>query len=55
MPRPPERAEPLFACVVREAQAQGVPVSTGRFRETMRISLVNEGPVTIVIDTDKAF
>lgn len=51
----PERAEPLFACVVREAQALGVPVSTGRFRQTMQISLVNEGPVTILIDTDKAF
>jgi len=51
----PELAEPLFDCVVREAKALGVPVATGRFRKTMQVSLVNDGPVTILIDTNKAF
>lgn len=52
---PPERAEPLFERVVAEAKAIGVPVVTGRFRTMMQVSLVNEGPVTILLDTDRAF
>lgn len=52
---PPEQAEPLFACVVAEARRLGVPVVTGRFRAMMRVALVNEGPVTILVDTNKAF
>jgi len=52
---PPERAEPLFERVVAEARAIGVPVVTGRFRAMMQVSLVNEGPVTILLDTDRAF
>ena len=52
---PPEKAEPLFERVVEEARALGVPIVTGRFRKTMQVSLVNEGPVTLLIDTDKVF
>lgn len=52
---PPERAEPLFEHLVAEARAIGVPVVTGRFRTRMQVSLVNEGPVTILLDTDRAF
>ena len=52
---PPERAEPLFEHLVAEAKAIGVPVVTGRFRTMMQVSLVNEGPVTILLDTDRAF
>jgi D-tyrosyl-tRNA(Tyr) deacylase len=52
---PPEQAERLFEQLVSEARALGVPVVTGRFRTTMRVELVNQGPVTILIDTDKAF
>ena len=52
---PPEQAEPLFERVVEEARALGVPIVTGRFRKTMQVSLVNEGPVTLLIDTDKVF
>ena len=50
---PPEIAEPLFERVVAEAQAIGVPVVTGRFRTRMQVSLVNEGPVTLLLDTDR--
>ncbi len=52
---PPEQAERLFDRLVDEARALGVPVVTGRFRATMQVELVNQGPVTILIDTDKAF
>jgi D-tyrosyl-tRNA(Tyr) deacylase len=52
---PPERAELLFERVVEESRSQGIEVSTGRFRTTMEVELVNHGPVTILIDTARAF
>lgn len=52
---PPELAEPLFERVVAEAKSIGVPVVTGRFRTMMQVSLVNEGPVTVLLDTDRTF
>lgn len=52
---PAERAEPLFSAVVESARAAGIPVETGRFRAEMDVSLVNTGPVTILIDTRRAF
>ncbi len=51
----PDVARPLFERVVAEAEASGVPVVTGRFRETMEVSLVNSGPVTILLDTERRF
>lgn len=48
---PPELAEELyefFAALVRE---RGIPVATGRFRQHMEVSLVNSGPVTLLLDT----
>ena len=52
---PPEQAEPLVAAVAAEAQRLGVPIATGRFRAQMAVELVNDGPVTILLDTDHAF
>jgi D-tyrosyl-tRNA(Tyr) deacylase len=46
----PEVAEPLVHAVVGELRNLGVGVATGRFRTDMRVSLVNDGPVTLVID-----
>jgi D-tyrosyl-tRNA(Tyr) deacylase len=43
-----ERLYNEFVAIVRSA---GIPVATGRFREHMLVSLVNDGPVTIWIDT----
>jgi len=51
----PEVAEPLVDAVVLAAEALGVSVVTGRFRTTMRVSLVNQGPVTLLLDTQKQF
>jgi D-tyrosyl-tRNA(Tyr) deacylase len=51
----PVRAATLFETVVSECRSRGVPVETGRFRAEMRVSLVNDGPVTILIDTERAF
>ena len=48
-------AEPLFERVCEEARRLGVPVVTGRFGAKMEVSLVNAGPVTILLDTEGAF
>jgi len=52
---PPEIARPLFERVVAEAVGLGVPVVTGRFRAMMDVTLVNAGPVTILLDTERVF
>ncbi len=52
---PPEIARALYEDVVRELRATGLPVATGEFQATMRVSLVNEGPVTLLVDSHKQF
>ena len=51
----PERAHQLFEAFCAGVRSRGIPVATGRFRASMQVSLVNDGPVTILIDTEKAF
>jgi D-tyrosyl-tRNA(Tyr) deacylase len=48
---PPELAELLYEKFVAAVRAAGVEVATGRFREHMFVSLVNDGPVTLWLDT----
>jgi len=48
---PPAVAEPLYEQFVIALKALGVPVATGRFAADMQVELVNDGPVTFVIDT----
>ena len=47
---PPERAERLYERFCEELRALGVPVETGVFGARMEVELVNDGPVTIVLD-----
>ena len=51
----PEVAEPLCALVRTMLEAKGLRVETGRFRTDMQVSLVNDGPVTILLDSRKTF
>ncbi len=51
----PELASPLVDAVVEGAEALGVTVVTGRFQATMQVALINDGPVTILLDTQKRF
>ncbi|MCK4502624.1 MAG: D-tyrosyl-tRNA(Tyr) deacylase [Desulfuromonadales bacterium] len=51
----PEIAEPLCDYFVTRLKALGVVVQTGRFRADMAVSLVNDGPVTILLDSSKTF
>ena len=46
----PEQAEPLVALVADTLRAEGIGVATGRFGAMMEVELVNDGPVTIVLD-----
>jgi D-tyrosyl-tRNA(Tyr) deacylase len=47
----PERAVPLYEAFVAAVRAHGVPTATGRFGAMMQVELVNDGPVTILIDS----
>ncbi len=51
----PERARELYEEFVRRMRESGLPCETGRFQEMMQVELVNDGPVTILIDSGKAF
>jgi D-aminoacyl-tRNA deacylase len=51
----PVRAEALFEQFCDECRTRGARVETGRFRTHMSVELSNEGPVTILIDTKRAF
>jgi D-tyrosyl-tRNA(Tyr) deacylase len=51
----PVRAEALFEHFCAECRARGAHVETGRFRTHMRVLLENDGPVTILIDSKRAF
>lgn len=52
---PPDPARRLYEFFVQRIQAAGVRCETGRFQEMMQVELVNEGPVTILLDSKKAF
>ena len=47
---PPAVAEPLVDAFTRALAATGVPVATGRFRAEMKVALVNDGPVTLLVE-----
>lgn len=48
---PPEKAERIYEDFVARARAAGATVATGRFRAHMEVQLVNDGPVTLLIDS----
>jgi D-tyrosyl-tRNA(Tyr) deacylase len=51
----PEVAAPLVEELAAEARRAGAPVVLGRFRAHMEVELVNDGPVTLLLDTEKRF
>lgn len=52
---PPELARALYEEVGRRLAGEGLTVATGRFQAPMQVSLVNDGPVTILLDSSRAF
>ncbi len=51
----PEIAEPLYEAFVEELRERGLRVETGVFQVNMEVELVNDGPVTILVDSDRTF
>lgn len=47
---PPEQAEALYQVFITALRAEGVPVDTGQFQAHMAVELVNDGPVTLLLD-----
>ena len=52
---PPEKARELYEAFARLIAAQKLIVATGRFQADMQVSLTNDGPVTILLDSEKGF
>jgi D-aminoacyl-tRNA deacylase len=52
---PPDEARRLYEFFVERVQALGLRCETGRFQEMMQVELANDGPVTILLDSGKAF
>jgi D-tyrosyl-tRNA(Tyr) deacylase len=52
---PPVEAKALYEAVVAHIRAAGVPVSTGVFQADMQVELTNDGPVTLLLDSSRAF
>jgi D-tyrosyl-tRNA(Tyr) deacylase len=51
----PEAARLLYEAFVATLRAYGVPVATGQFQAMMEVELVNDGPVTLLLDSEKKF
>jgi len=52
---PPQLAEELYEMFIRETAKLNIPVSGGKFQAMMDVKLVNQGPVTLLIDSTKSF
>lgn len=51
----PSLAEPLYNLFMEKAGEKGAPVAGGRFQEMMEVTLINDGPVTLLLDSKKNF
>jgi D-tyrosyl-tRNA(Tyr) deacylase len=51
----PERALVLYESFVESVRKRGIPTETGLFRAMMEVELVNDGPVTVLLDSDRLF
>lgn len=52
---PPEKAENLYTLYLEEVGKSGIEIVSGKFQAMMDVSLVNQGPVTVLLDSKKAF
>ena len=51
----PDKADSLYQSFVAELRGLGIPVETGRFQTHMNVKLINDGPVTLLLDSQKTF
>jgi len=52
---PPDQAEELYELFIREMVKLGIQVASGKFQAMMDVALINEGPVTLLLDSEKSF
>ncbi len=52
---PPDLAEPLYLQFIAKVKQMGIRTATGKFGAMMEVQLVNDGPVTLLLDSDKLF
>lgn len=52
---PPLMAEPYYLKFVQEVKNKGIQVATGTFQTDMQVELINDGPVTLLLDSEKKF
>ena len=52
---PASTAQPLYEMFIEKARQKGIPVACGRFQEMMDVHLINDGPVTLLLDSKKKF
>ncbi len=52
---PPSQAQPLYDLFIEKLRQKGVPIACGRFQEMMDVELINDGPVTFILDSKKIF
>jgi len=52
---PAEQAKALYDQLVSEIRAEGIPVESGVFQAIMKVELINDGPVTLIVDSKKEF
>ncbi len=52
---PPGIAEPLYNLFIQKAKEAGLTVASGRFQEMMEVHSINDGPVTLLLDSQKSF
>ncbi|NIT59181.1 MAG: D-tyrosyl-tRNA(Tyr) deacylase, partial [Aliifodinibius sp.] len=48
---PPDQAEELYELFIKETARLGVPVASGKFQAMMDVALINDGPVTLLLDS----
>lgn len=52
---PPALAESVYELFIEKARSRGISVAHGRFQEMMDVQLINDGPVTLLLDSNKVF
>ena len=52
---PPDQAKALYEDAVRDLRGAGLPVETGVFQADMQVELINDGPITLLLDSSKQF
>jgi D-tyrosyl-tRNA(Tyr) deacylase len=51
----PDKAEPLYQRFIKQVDQQNIKTASGKFQAMMEVTIINDGPVTLLVDSDKSF